>query len=218
MINKKIIGIGAIAAIVILAVFWIATINLDTDWTNSWNEDDTLIQGIWKADILVTYEDGSTESLNALENEPLAVYQTGESIPISTIIYTLSAKADGDFETCDLGFDGANTIYVILEQGTTNMKDTETIPATSNVIASSLVVNGDYIDVLKYEIPLSTIMDGYADDTYDIAVGLEGIVSYAGQPNGDTKTADPPGTITVHLTVIGPKVSLSFDGEVTINY
>jgi len=190
--NPKLMSVGIVGIIIIAA----AVVVFGTDVTSPYWETETVF-GAWGEEIIIEYEDGSTESLKLLQmkSEPLKLLYGGKSV--NTINYRLTAMADGE------GYDEAcikvtNLVFELkIYKGTTTKwtnvitrgTSTHGIPIDGQFHSLSAKAGDNFADLFKTK--------NWADGTYTIKFtpGSSGDPIYWGEPG--QSESDPEGTCSL---------------------
>jgi len=200
--NIKIVGIvvGIIAIVTIICT--VAYFAIEDKWFTPWDDDNgiTDISGSWGEKVVITYTDGSTDSLKMLIDRPwpLDVYYEGKQI--TEIWYYMYASAIGEgYTTCNIDLSS-----LIIE---------ETISPIGHLYTFNI---GDYwLDQTCY-LPLDGVEITLGSDGLDIdsilSEGFEGGYTITFTPTGSVKYRGENGGTGEWVTADLPVgVSISVD-------
>ncbi|MBE3085793.1 MAG: hypothetical protein IMZ64_06205 [Bacteroidetes bacterium] len=191
--------IALIAVIAGIVIFVNAT--KDNTWTHDWSPGEAT--GAWGEQIILTYEDGSTETLNNIlgNTGPLSISYGGQVITGMTYVLNGKASQSGsDYNEAIVDFTGgklvvtviSNTGYVALwdfnSDGVINAVDTASITGKMGQTGAPGWIKED----INYDGAISTLDTNIFLPHVGATTGT-GVVTYE---NGGTKT----GTDTIPLT------------------
>lgn len=199
--NTKIIGI-VVAAIVVVAAISVAAFWTDIFEDPYWETETDF--GIWGEEIIITYEDGSEESLKIINDMLFTTVDYGGK-SISSVSYRLSAKATGTVYTgADIDLSGYD-IRVNFKSGTT-VKTYRTFSGSPTIQAISIdgVFHqiGDTHAVSIKHSSLFGDVNLFPTGSYTIQFLPTGTIRYRGSPGGDWETASLPTGKTMSVDVI----------------
>lgn len=191
-----IIGIVVIVMLVVVSVF-VVTGNNDGVWDTPWetDDDDGSMAGIWGEEIIIEYEDGSTQSLKMLEENlfsinPFSVKYDGKKI--TSARYNVYATATGEeFTGCEIEEFTVNTRYFT---GT----GLDIIPFKGpfeSYIRPGVISLGSQIQIINIGTNVNATLSGETPGIYSVgwAIVNENI-RYRGVPDGEWQTVErPPG-------------------------
>jgi len=178
---------------------FLITVNSDGTWDTDWETDGNMT-GSWGEEIIVKYEDGTTDSLKILEenqNNILAVkYNDKEIVSASYRIYA-TATGKG-FTGCEIDSFTVNTMFYKFESGSKTIF-TGPFETTVSPDVFDLGIEKHICDI---GCPVKVVLGSQTPGEYGISWAIvDDDIRYRGVPDGSWQTVDcPPGrSLTVDV-------------------
>jgi len=210
---KYMYAILAITVVIMLVVGAFLVAGNDGTWETPWETSGDMT-GKWEEEIIIEYEDGTTDSLKILGDNELSInpfsvkYQDKEIIGAT---YNIYATATGEgFTGCEIA---PFTIKTLFYEG-----DSSNTPPIMGPIQNNIVTDIFDLDTRDHIVNLKTnVVSHLGDEPSGIySLGwtvVEKEILYRGIPNGEWKTVDrPPGRI-FSMQVIQNEIYLTFETD-----
>lgn len=236
-------GIFLLIISVLVIAIVIISIGQGSDyWTTEWNSDDTDPDGIWVADMLINFEDGTSKSYKAIKDSidnPFTVYHEGN--PISTCTLRLGMITTGTYPECEIDLENFVVTKIARrhfdEDG--NIIMPPEIPVLNEVLtglsASNLIIpvnNNPSLPVwhpdFNVVIDLETLhQDNYwQEGTYIVGYNFSGSGKFRGIDDsnsasvlmGSWNSLYPPSEVGAFVTVDPLKVMIEFTTSIDFEY
>lgn len=213
--NLKFIGIGAVVIAVVTVACFAAYYAIENEWFTPWDGNDD-VDGTWKEEVIITYADGTTDSLKLLiDQNPLAIEYQGKEI--TEIEYRLSGESTGEgYETCHIDFTDFQ-IDALVNAGAHSIYDMVWGYSSPSM---NLPVNGGNVFILSIPLEIEDILSGEPAGVYNVAFVPCGTVMFRGEASNDVGewfSATLPSAHYLWVDKVAGIITLDFTSTVDAN-
>jgi len=203
--NIKFIALGiGIIVVVSFATFYYA---IGSEWPTDWN-DNANVSGSWGEEVVITYADGSTDSLKLLMDRPsLEVQYMG--MAISYIDYSISGYATGsEFTTCNVDV----TMFAVHSRVTFEPYEIPVFMDDYQFHENWYIpVGGSTETLMTTRVNIDSILSGLDSGEYSVLFSPSGYIRYRGEGPYDSDWFDA--TIPSGISLIVDNVA----GTINLN-
>lgn len=208
--NIKHIGITLLAVAVVVIVSLTVYYNIGGKLPTPWNENET-VSGAWNEDVILTYSDGTNDSLNSLlasRDRPFSVQYLG--MDVVSITYIISASSTGtEFTTCNVDISSFSIHKTVSDNV---YAETETYSG-----AKYLTVNGGQETLCSTTISIDDVLYGHPSGEYTVSFTPTGSIIYRGENGYDSDwyTATLPSGCSIVVDNLAGSITLNIGDSYT---
>ena len=172
MKSLSIVGVAIIIAILLISLFWFISISDRGKYEENWGISDGSgwVTGTWGTELIVEYEDGSTENLN----DPLPFEISFGNKKVSSFKYVLSLKGtSAEYDAIEVDMSSFEVL--------TDIKDQEGQWGTvSDNDIISLDMDGEWKEIYSVQVDANELEVLDVDRTYNLSFIPSGSITFCG--------------------------------------